>query len=89
MTIRYSKRALSQLASLYDYLRDRNPAAADDVGASIARTIARLQELPLLGKQTDEADVRVIIDPEYLYRVFYRVERREIMVIRILHQSQV
>jgi hypothetical protein len=30
--------------------------------------------MPLLGKATDEADVLVIIEPEYLYRVFYKVE---------------
>jgi plasmid stabilization system protein ParE len=29
--------------------------------------------------------VHLIIEPEYLYRVFYRVAGREIFVIRILH----
>ena len=49
--------------------------AAENVTASIRSTIARLREMPLLGKPTDEADVHVIIEPEYLYRVFYRVEK--------------
>jgi len=44
--------------------------------------------MPRLGKPTDEADVHVIIEPEYLYRVFYRVEGQQVIVIRILHGRQ-
>ena len=44
--------------------------------------------MPLLGKPTDEADVHVIIEPEYLYRVFYTVEGQDVFVVRILHGRQ-
>jgi len=44
--------------------------------------------LPRLGKLTDELDVRVLIEPEYVYRVFYRVDGSVVTVIRILHGSQ-
>jgi plasmid stabilization system protein ParE len=88
MNIRYSRRAPSQLASVYEYLQGRNRSAAANVTASIRSTIARLREMPLLGKPTDEADVHVIIEPEYLYRVFYRVEHQQVYVIRILHGRQ-
>jgi plasmid stabilization system protein ParE len=54
----------------------------------VRATIARLEQLPLLGKLTDEADVHVLIEPEYHYRVFYRVEDEIVTVIRILHRSQ-
>ena len=88
MTIRYSRRALSQLASVFEYLHERNRSAADNVTASIRSTIARLGEMPLLGKVTDEAGVYVIIEPEYRYRVFYTVEGQQAFVIRILHGRQ-
>lgn len=88
MKIAYSRRALSQLASVHEYLLERNAAAAYNVTASIRCTIARPREMPLLGKPTDEADVHVIIEPEYLYRVFYSVRGQEVFVIRILHSSQ-
>ena len=88
MNIRYSRRALSQLASVSEYLRERNRSAADSVSASIRSSIARLEEMPLLGKATDEAGVHVIIEPEYLYRVFYSVKGRDVFVIRILHGRQ-
>ena len=88
MTIRYSRRALSQLASVFEYLQERNRSAADNVTASIRSTIARLEEMPLLGKATDEAGVFVIIEPEYHYRVFYTVEGQQVFVIRVLHGRQ-
>jgi toxin ParE1/3/4 len=88
MRIEYSRRALSQLASIYEYLAGRSPATAQSVRSSVRSTIERLEELPLLGKLTDETDVHVLVEPEYLYRVFYRVEGKLVTVIRILHRSQ-
>ena len=88
MNIRYSRRALSQLASVHEYLGGHNSAAADNVTASIRSTIVRLKEMPSLGKPTDEVDVHVIIEPEYLYRVFYSLVGHEVFVIRILHGRQ-
>jgi toxin ParE1/3/4 len=88
MNIRYSRRALSQLASVHEYLSMRNPSAADKVTAGIRTTISRLQEMPRLGKVTDEARVRVIIEPEYGYRTFYSIDDQEVFVIRILHGRQ-
>jgi len=88
MNVRYSRRALSQLASVHEYLAARNTEVSDNVTASIRSTIGRLRDMPLLGKATDEAGVHVIIEPEYFYRVFYRVEGQDIFVIRILHGRQ-
>jgi hypothetical protein len=35
---------------------------------------ARLAHLPLLGKSSGEPGVYVIIEPQYLYRVFYVID---------------
>jgi toxin ParE1/3/4 len=88
MRLVYSRRALAQLASVYNYLLERNPRAAEKVAGSIRETIARLEHLPLLGKLTDEGDVHVVIEPEYLYRVFYRTDDKVVTVIRVLHRSR-
>jgi toxin ParE1/3/4 len=92
MNIRYSRRALSQLASVHEYLQERDGSAADNVTTSIRSTLARLKEMPLLGKGTDEEGVHVIIEPEYHYRVFYTIEGPihglVVFVIRILHGRQ-
>ena len=88
MRIAYSRHALSQLASVYEYLSKRSPQAASNVRASIRALIARLVHMPMLGKLTDEPGVHVLIEPEYLYRVFYRIDGELVTVIRILHGSQ-
>jgi toxin ParE1/3/4 len=69
-------------------LAARNPSAEANVVASIRETIARLRELPLLGKRMDEPRVHLLIEPKYLYRVFYRVEEQTIFIIRVLHGAQ-
>jgi plasmid stabilization system protein ParE len=73
---------------VHEYLIERNPSAADKVAADIRRTIKRLQEMPSLGKATDEVGVRVIIEPDHRYRVFYKVDAHDVFVIRILHARQ-
>ena len=88
MKLEYSSRALAQLASVHEYLSARSPGSARKVTASIRSTIKRLLELPLLGKITDEADIHVLIEPEYRYRVFYRISGEKVSVIRILHGSR-
>jgi toxin ParE1/3/4 len=88
MKVVYSQRALAQLIGTYELLLARNLNAAGDVRASIKATIARLAHLPRLGKLTDEADVHVVIEPKYLYRVFYVIEGEQVIVLRILHASQ-
>ena len=88
MKVVYSQRALAQLIGTCEYLVLHNEKAAGAVSASIATTIARLGHLPHLGKLADEADVRVLIEPEYLYRVFYRIEHERVVVLSILHPSR-
>ena len=88
MRIAYSRRALTQLASVYEYLVDRSPNGARNVTTSVRQTIARLEHLPLLGKPTDERGVYVLIEPKYRYCVFYKVHVDLVSVIRILHGSQ-
>ena len=88
MKVMYSRRALEELARIYDYLCSRSPHVASNVRGSIATTIARLAHLPLLGKLNDEPGVHVIIEPQYLYRVFYVIDADRVIVIRILHGSQ-
>jgi hypothetical protein len=32
----------------------------------------------MVGKPTDDAGVQVLVEPEYRYRVFYRVQGKEV-----------
>ncbi|MGE0848271.1 MAG: type II toxin-antitoxin system RelE/ParE family toxin [Hyphomicrobiaceae bacterium] len=88
MNVRYSRCALTQLEAVHEYLLDRNRSATGTVAASIRSTIARLGDMPSLGKATDEESVCVIVEPGYHYRVFYNILDREVFVLRILHGRQ-
>ena len=88
MSVRYSARALAKLDAIHDYLAARNASAAGEVMKSIGQSVKSLQKFPLLGRPTDEKDVLALIEPEYGYRVFYRVYGRVVIVIRILHPRQ-
>ena len=44
--------------------------------------------MPMVGKLTHEPGVHLLIEPEYLYRVFYRIDGELVTVIRVLHGSQ-
>jgi plasmid stabilization system protein ParE len=88
MSVRYAARALAQLDGIHDYLHERSPSGARAVLASIKRSAGRLQNLPELEIRTDEGDVRLLIDPDYLYRIFYVVRGKDVVVIRILHRAQ-
>ena len=88
MRVRYSRRALSQVASVYEYLEgpiDRPPMG---VRASIRSMVGRLSRMPKLGNVTDEGGVHVIVEPEYGYCVFYKIDRQQVFVLRILHGRQ-
>jgi plasmid stabilization system protein ParE len=88
MRLRYSAQARLQLDASHDYLKERSAAAAHDVFASIKRSAERLTRSPELGMKTDEGNVRVLIEPDYLYRIFYEVRDADIFVIRVLHRAQ-
>ena len=88
MRVRYSAQALAQLNASYDYLKERSEPAARQVLESIKRSAKRLTRSPELGMKTDEGNVRVLIEPEFLYRIFYEVRGTDIFVIRILHRAQ-
>lgn len=55
---------------------------------ALSQLASMLRNLSGLGKRTDEAAIRVLIEPNYRYRVFYRLEPEHIVVLSILHRSQ-
>ncbi len=88
MSIRYTQRALHQLAEVFEYIAKDNPRAANEVQAKIKASIGTLAEFPFAGRATDETGVRILSIVRYPYRVFYRVYREDIIVLRILHAAR-
>ena len=50
MKLRFTPRAVSDIAAIADYIRERNPAAAERVRAAIIQSLQDLILFPQLGR---------------------------------------
>ena len=85
MKVRYAKRAVSDLIAIADYIAERNPRAAADVENKLRASIDQLEMFPLLGRPTDDPDIRMFPIVRYPYLVFYEVVDDEVVVHHIRH----
>lgn len=85
MKVRYSKRAVADLIGIADYIRGRNPRAAEAVEKRIRASIGQLAIFPFSGRPTDDPSVRMFPIVRYPYLVFYEVFEGEVIVHHIRH----
>ncbi len=87
MKIGYSRRALTQLNDIFDYIARDNKAAALAFVGRIEAIALLLASYPHIGRPTDLEEVRVISIGRYPYRMFYKLlpERNEVRILRIRH----
>jgi len=83
MTIHYTRRAFADREAIFDYLAERSPKGALSVQRAILKSIRALEAHPGLGRLTDFADVRELVVPRYPYKVYYRIEGREVWILHI------
>ncbi len=88
MMIRYNRRALAQLDGIYDHAAGDSPGAKEDVIAVIQSSIENLSQFPRLGRATDKTDIYRLVSPRLPYRIFYRLQDQEIIILRILRGVQ-
>ena len=67
MSVRYTARALGQLAEIFDYIAQDNPRAAHAVQLRIKLSFERLDDFPFAGCITDRSGVRVLTVVRYPY----------------------
>jgi toxin ParE1/3/4 len=87
MRVRYTPRAFSDRERIIEYLRERSPAGARNVAASIRDAVVQLREHPLSGYRTNDPEVRVLFVARYPYKIFYRV-RETVEILHIRHTSR-
>jgi addiction module RelE/StbE family toxin len=85
MSVRYSRRALADIVRIADHVREHNPRAAAALEKRIRSSIEQLQMFPLIGRPTDDPDIRMFPIVRYPYLVFYEVLDREIAIHHIRH----
>jgi toxin ParE1/3/4 len=88
MKVRYTLRAFAERERIFEYLDARNAEAARAVVGLIKQRIEQLGEQPYKGRRTNRPGIYTLWITPYRYRVFYRIDDDEVVVIRIRHTSR-
>jgi plasmid stabilization system protein ParE len=90
MKVRLTPRAARDLADIADYIRERNPAAAQRVRAAIMKSLTTLASFPHIGRRQDVEHVRKLVVRGYGCLIYYRanVTSQEIAILTIRHPSR-
>lgn len=74
--------------SQIDYIAERNPWAAIDVGDAIEAAVSRLADHPHSGRPGRIKGTRELVITGTPYVIAYRVERHTVLILRLLHGAQ-
>lgn len=90
MKLRFTPRAVEDLAAIGDHFRSKNPAAAVRVRAAILETLQMLLLFPHAGRKQTVEGVRKIVTRRYAYIVYYSLDLdlQEVVVGSIQHPAR-
>ncbi|HUD85582.1 MAG TPA: type II toxin-antitoxin system RelE/ParE family toxin [Xanthobacteraceae bacterium] len=90
MKLRFTRRAVANIVEITDYIRERNPAAAQRVRAAIYESLQNLILFPHIGRRQNTAGVRKLVTRKYAYLVYYTVDEpaEEIVILNMKHSAQ-
>jgi len=84
MSLRFTERALGDLARLKEFIAERDPASAERVVAALVESLRSLAAQPLAGRSLDDLPVRQWIAGNYVVRHVVR-RNDEVVIVRIWH----
>ncbi len=90
MNLRFTPRAVQDIAEIAEYIRQENPSAAERVRASILGSLESLSQLPLIGRMQTRENIRKLVTPKYRYVIYYLVDTAmdEVVVLSVHHPSR-
>ena len=90
MKINYTPEAVNDLVRLREFIKHKNPQAAQRIAAELIKGITQLKEFPYMGFEVSEAPdpaaIRDLIIGKYIARYF--VHRNEVHVLRVWHHKE-
>jgi addiction module RelE/StbE family toxin len=87
MIVHWTRQAVDDRASIFDYLLDYNPTAALTIDEAFEHAAARLQDFPRSGKIGVISGTRELF-PHPSYRLVYEVSPDKIIILTIIHTSR-
>ncbi|WP_083909536.1 type II toxin-antitoxin system RelE/ParE family toxin [Rhodopseudomonas sp. B29] len=88
MRLRYTSPALTDLASILDYVAEHSPQGARRVQVRIRAVTTLLQKHPRIGARTDDPTIRRALTTPYPYSIFYEVGVDEIIIHAVRHAAR-
>lgn len=86
MTVRWSERALRDMADIFDYIAADNQQAALSVSDGIFEAAERLALMPRLGRASELRRRRELIVGQYI--VLYAIHRDEVLIQTVRHGAR-
>jgi plasmid stabilization system protein ParE len=89
LKVTYTEEAIADLVDAITYLNERNPTAAANLDAEIARCIERLAAREFEGPESRLRSGAVVrswgVPP---FRIYYQRHREELLILRVYHQKR-
>jgi len=86
--VRWTMPAFQQIESIFDYISEANPAAAERAVHRIREAIRRVARMPYAGRIGRVEGTREIAVPGTSYLVAYRIVEEAIHVLAVFHGAQ-
>lgn len=90
MKLRFAPQATQDLIEIAEYIRVKNPGAAERVRASILESLQVLSQFPEIGRRQSIDRVRKLVTRKFGYLVYYSIQPKsdEIAILAIRHPSR-
>lgn len=88
MKVRYTRRAIRQLAEILDYVDARSPQGAENIKRRLQAMIDLLADHPNSGRLTNKRDIRRAVARPYPYVIFYRPDTTRIVTHGVRHTAR-
>lgn len=89
MRLRYSATARRNLQAIFEFIAERNPAAARRVIAEIRAAAGRLRDFPYRGRAGQHLGARELVVLGTPYLIIYEIwQNDEIAVLAVMHGAQ-
>jgi toxin ParE1/3/4 len=87
MRIRYTPRALDDIADILNYLERQSPQGARNVARAMYKTVELIGQFPQSGRPV-ELGVRVLPVGPYPYLIYWSAEADDVWIVHIRHTAR-